>query len=427
MTEPPLCCHYGGGPWLAVAGPRTWLLADVDPTGPAMAGCWELVRQDADPADVVAALLRDGFRAVDNFVLAHAGIDGCHVVVRGTAWADLAAGAGSPASVRATGLTSWAEHHFTMARHPAVRLCGPAATDSFALPLVVGVVAAGWIELSLREKEICFPAPVVEPPVEVVPPIEVTPVERGLDPTKFDHMFGATIHPPDPAPVPPAEPLDEVAPAPVVELERGGMITAMPRWDGEPGVETTSVREPVGQSTHAVVLESAATVNRAALRAAVRQQQGGPTVQAVRCTVGHPSPVHASVCRVCGVALERQQPTVVSRPVLGTLRLSTGEHIPLDRGVLLGRAPTTDNESAPDRPHVLRLGGASDDVSRNHVEITLEDWTVLVTDLGSANGTVITAPGRLPERLRADVPQAIEPGTVVSLADEITFRFEVAG
>ena len=410
MTEPLLCCRYGGGPWLAVAGPRTWLLADVDPTGPALAGCWDLVRQDADPADVVAALLRDGFRAVDNFVLAQAGVDKCHVVVRGTAWADLATGDGSPTSVRATGLTSWAEHHFPTAQHPAVRLCCPATTDSPALPLVVGVVAAGWVELSLREQEIRFPAaePAIDieppiavvPPIEVVPPIDVVPVEPELDATKFDHLLGLTADGDD------------------------GMITAMPRWGAEPAAEPTSVREPVGQPAPP---EPAATVNRAELRAAVRQQQGGQTVQAVRCVVGHLSPAHASVCRVCGIAVEPQQPIVVPRPVLGTLRLSTGDLIPLDRGVLLGRAPTTDNDAAPDRPHVLRLGGASDDVSRNHVRITLEDWTVLVTDLGSTNGTVITLPGRLPERLRPDVPQAIEPGTVVSLADEITFRFEVAG
>lgn len=422
MTEPALCCHYGGGSWLAIAGARTWLLADVDPAGPALAGCWELVRRDAEPADVVAALLRDGFRAVDNFVLAHAGAARCHVVVRGTAWADLAAGGGSAVSVRATGLTSWAEHHFTLTEHPAVRLCGPATADSPALPLVVGVVAAGWIELSARDAEIRFAEPVDVPTAAPPPPPVLAaadvPDEPESDGTKFDHMFGATIRPPEPVPDPPAEPVDvpppvrQVVEPTAVAPEPTGMITSMPCWDGEPPP---------------VVLEPAATVNRAALHAAVRQQQGGPTVQAIRCAAGHLSPAHAAVCRVCGIALAMAQPTLVPRPPLGTLRLSTGEHIPLDRGVLLGRAPTTDNESRPDRPHVLRLGGASDDVSRNHAEITLEDWTVLVTDLGSTNGTVITAPGRLPERLRANVPQAIEPGTVVSLADEITFRFEVAG
>lgn len=431
--EPPLCCHYGGGPWVAVVGPRTWLLADIDPAGPALARCWALVDRDAEPADIVAALLRDGFRAVDNFVLARVDDERGHLVVRGTAQAALAAGTEPAVSVRATGLTTWAEHWFDVTGHPAVRLCGPTDTDLPALPLVAGAVAAGWLELSVPNTE-ARPDPAPAEPVAdqrndtVAEPAEpsrqVAPPEPEV--AKFDHMFGATTGPvkPDALPVPP--PVVPPATARTEAAETTGMITAMPAWGAGPTAEVTSIRQPSQPATPAPV-DPAATVNRAALRAATRQHQGGPTVQAVTCTVGHLSPAHASACRVCGIALGVQQPAVVPRPTLGTLRLSTGEDIPLDRGVLLGRAPKTENESGPGRPHVLRLGGASEDVSRNHVEITLEDWSVLVTDLDSTNGTVITAPGRAPERLRANVPQAIEPGTVVSLADEITLRFEVSG
>jgi hypothetical protein len=58
------------------------------------------------------------------------------------------------------------------------------------------------------------------------------------------------------------------------------------------------------------------------------------------------------------------------------------------------------------------------------VEICLDDWHVLVTDLNSMNGTVITRPGRDPERLRPDQPTMIEPGTTIALADDLTVTFE---
>ncbi len=73
----------------------------------------------------------------------------------------------------------------------------------------------------------------------------------------------------------------------------------------------------------------------------------------------------------------------------------------------------------------FKIPSPDKDISRNHLEIRLDGWHVLVTDLKSTNGTLVTLPGREPERLRPDAPAPIEPGTTVSLADEVTFRFEV--
>jgi hypothetical protein len=177
--------------------------------------------------------------------------------------------------------------------------------------------------------------------------------------------------------------------------------------------------------------EAAKTVNRATLLAATvpghQLPTPGPTVQAVRCPNRHLSPAHAIGCRVCGAPVASQATVVVPRPVLGVLRLSTGDLIRLDRGVVMGRAPAPADDTDPDRPHVLKLASPGDDISRTHLEVRLEDWHVLVVDLGSTNGTVVHAPGQQPERLRANDPQAIEPGTVVNLSDEIAFTFEVTG
>ncbi len=78
-----------------------------------------------------------------------------------------------------------------------------------------------------------------------------------------------------------------------------------------------------------------------------------PVVLAVLCPAGHPSPPHAGSCRTCGRAIPPQQPFPMPRPSLGVLRMSTGGSVPLDRGVLLGRAPRVNEElPANQRPHL---------------------------------------------------------------------------
>ena len=151
-----------------------------------------------------------------------------------------------------------------------------------------------------------------------------------------------------------------------------------------------------------------------------------PVVLAVLCPAGHHSPPHAGHCRGCGRAIPPQQPVPIPRPALGVLRISTGGVVTLDRGVLLGRAPRVNEELAPNqRPHLIRVGSVDRDISRNHAEVVLEGWHVLVRDLGSTNGTTVTLPGEEPVRLRPTEDQGIEPGAVITLADEVSLTYEV--
>lgn len=151
-----------------------------------------------------------------------------------------------------------------------------------------------------------------------------------------------------------------------------------------------------------------------------------PVVLAVLCPAGHHSPPHAGRCRQCGREIPPQQPTPIPRPSLGVLRISTGGVVPLDRGVLLGRAPRVNEELPPNqRPHLIRVGSVDRDISRNHAEVVLEGWHVLVRDLGSTNGTTVALPGEEPVRLRPTEDQGIEPGSVITLADEVSLTYEV--
>lgn len=151
----------------------------------------------------------------------------------------------------------------------------------------------------------------------------------------------------------------------------------------------------------------------------------GPTVHALLCPSSHVNPPNSSACRLCGVPLPPQDPVTVLRPVLGVLRLSTGDVITLDRGVVMGRSPRTEF-SGGERPHVVKLPSGDGEVSRTHLEVSLDGWHVLVTDLHSTNGTIVVLPGRDPERLRPGEPTPIQPGTLVIVAAGIDFRYEAA-
>jgi hypothetical protein len=149
-------------------------------------------------------------------------------------------------------------------------------------------------------------------------------------------------------------------------------------------------------------------------------------VPALICPAGHASPPGSVTCRACGGQLPQQEPVPVPRPVLGILRLSTGDAIPLDRDVLMGRNPRTDL-AGEDRPHMVKVPSGDGEISRTHLTVSLDGWHALVTDLGSTNGTLVELPGRAPQRLRPNEPMPMPAGTLVTLADNIYFTFEAGG
>jgi hypothetical protein len=170
---------------------------------------------------------------------------------------------------------------------------------------------------------------------------------------------------------------------------------------------------------------SGLTVSRSSL-AALRV---GPQVHGVHCPRGHANPVEAVVCRVCGIEVPPQSATTLTRPPLGAL---VAEEVPpgaptriaLEGPLLLGRRPTLDGQSGP-VPHLVTVASPDNDLSRNHLRVNLDGWHVLITDLGSTNGTVVQLPGEQPERIHPQRPTMITPGTRLTLADVATYVYEV--
>jgi hypothetical protein len=146
----------------------------------------------------------------------------------------------------------------------------------------------------------------------------------------------------------------------------------------------------------------------------------GPTVLAALCPSNHPNPPQRERCRECGVPVPQQNPVRVPRPPLGRLVVSTGASVLVDRPVLIGRAPSANRVSGDALPHLVTVPSPQQDISRTHVEIRIENWDVLVTDLHSTNGTVLARPGQAPQRLRGGEPALLGPRCTLHLGDGIT-------
>jgi hypothetical protein len=96
------------------------------------------------------------------------------------------------------------------------------------------------------------------------------------------------------------------------------------------------------------------------------------------------------------------------------VEISTGGQAELDGPVIIGRSPSSNKVTGGAIPQLVSLSGVQD-ISRNHVQFTVEGDTVVVTDLHSRNGTSIMLPGKSPQTLRAGEPAVVLAGTVVDL------------
>lgn len=207
----------------------------------------------------------------------------------------------------------------------------------------------------------------------------------------------------------------------------GGLISAVPAG-------ASPVSQPGQSSTPDAGDHDGHTVSLAQLRAMRAQSSGqvpqvaapalgGPTVQALICSAGHASPPQAVVCRVCGQQVSGS-PVVVARPTLGRLVASTGQVIELDRPAVLGRRPKAVGNIPSEVPNMVALGELHG-LSRSHAAVRLEQWQVMLEDLGSANGTVVTLPGREARRLHEGDPVLLENGTWIDLGGEVTLTLEL--
>ena len=359
---------------------------------------------------------------------------------------------------------------------------GSAAAPTAVEPASAPVVAAPPLGATLRlpeetiapEPESDVPAPPVladEPATATEEPEAAASPEEDAD-DDYSHLWGSTIlrtvedaavrtedeeehdEPAAPAlvtpPVPPA-PVAEEPPLPSPAPTDDGLIAGVPReWTGATPAaahRAATVVDPDGEPTEAEPASGldhdGHTVHSSAiadLRAAAQDAGAaapvppppsfsappGPGQQQIlarTCAQGHANPPSRDTCAVCGGPLEGDAELAI-RPPLGRVVVSTGQTVELDRPVVVGRRPRTPRSQAAELPRLVTVPSPQQDISRSHLEITLEGWHVLVSDMATTNGTTLLRAGQPPRRLHPSEPVLVVDGDVADLGDGVTLVFE---
>lgn len=423
MTEPRLApmTWISPGDWTAMSNDGVWVLADTSQNQELVTDLWKAASMHGITADqVLGSLLSHGFDTLRGLAIAAVNGNDLRLIVRHPATARLETGDESEVVSAAAG-TTWVD--VTHARPARLLLSADGSeSDGLELPLALGASTAKLVrvefvaeaasegaavpepfadaapepapetEASVLEPEL----PVVAPVPPIVPPIEA-PITPPVVPSFFDDAFGAE------------EPTSAVAAVPEEPAAE------------EPGDATAfmSVEEILAE-------EDAPAPSEEAVAEPEPQPQtefNGPTVFAVRCNQGHLSSPMRPTCRVCGANVPEQKPFEVETPPLGVIVVPSGDRIPVDKGIVIGRAPIA---AAGSEQQTITIS-FSGEISRQHAEITVEGWNVYVRDLNTTNGTSVTAPDRVTVQLRSGENYLVEPGSEIDLADVVTLRFEAVG
>ncbi len=276
------------------------------------------------------------------------------------------------------------------------------------------------------------------------------------DEDEDDAPAGSAVPPVPPVPAAPAPPLRDEAPAPLLAPSSpDSLIAGVPReWTGATPAaahRAATIADPedaepdpapgdaLDHDGH-TVLSSAIADLRAAAQDAEQDVEPVPAPPAVpsfsappipgqqqilacTCDQGHANPPSRETCAVCGGPLDGDAELAV-RPPLGRIVVSTGQTIELDRPVVVGRRPRTPRTQSAELPRLVTVPSPQQDISRSHLEITLEGWHVLVSDMATTNGTTLLRAGQPPRRLHPSEAVLVVDGDVADLGDGVTLVFE---
>ena len=110
-------------------------------------------------------------------------------------------------------------------------------------------------------------------------------------------------------------------------------------------------------------------------------------------------------------------PTPPTDRAIYSFRVGIGEAYPLDTAAYVGRTPSPPRIADGAAPRLVRVGSPTREVSSTHVEIRQQGTIVVVTDLRSTNGTVVSMPGAERVRLRQGESLVVVPGTRIDIGD----------
>jgi hypothetical protein len=153
---------------------------------------------------------------------------------------------------------------------------------------------------------------------------------------------------------------------------------------------------------------------------------GQQVVQGVSCARGHFNNPHALYCGICGLAMVQNSVVLVSglRPPLGVLLLDDGTAYSLDGDYVLGRQPELADDVAKGRARPIKVDDGTGKISRVHAAVNIRGWDVVISDLGSHNGTRVFNIGEPTWRtLHAEESVQLKPGGRLVIG-QFTFEFQ---
>ncbi|MCR8672003.1 FHA domain-containing protein, partial [Agrococcus sp. HG114] len=152
----------------------------------------------------------------------------------------------------------------------------------------------------------------------------------------------------------------------------------------------------------------------------------GPLVLSTLCERGHVNAPGTLECVVCGAAVDDRTAAQRRRPEFAVAALATGERIPLGRGVVIGRRPRSRRVEDGRVPRLVTVESPSEDISRSHLELRVDDWNLVAVDLSSTNGTLLLREGAAPQRLRPEAATILQLGDRLDLGDGVVVTIEPA-
>ena len=385
---------YAPGSWLVLCGPASVVVLEPPGAGwtPLVAELWQQVLASSSLVDLAARLARYGLDTMPSFGALFWTPEGMRSLVRGSV--SIVDPATDRVVAAGEGIQTWSEVGLEDLSTVRIDTDGRAGPDELQLPLVVGAVQASSVLLDARaEARVHSPqlqqdgaAPVTDQPG---PPTE---------PTQPTEPMGPEVQPTELLPD-----LPQAAAAPPV-----------------PGVDL----DPEAMENADTALLSMSVASELGPAPSPAAPPSGPTVEATVCPHGHPNPPGTTRCRECGIEVRDLRPRPVAQPVLALLRGSDGAEAPLDRTVLVGRAPA---QSVGTGARLLTVPNPGQDISRTHLKVAPDGWRILVTDLHSTNGTLLVPPGGQERRLLTPgEPVAVELGSVLELADGVSVLVDFA-
>lgn len=208
----------------------------------------------------------------------------------------------------------------------------------------------------------------------------------------------------------------------------------VPEWqpEAEPGIEPTRrVNEDYDAEPYLSAADAAGIYaeepqgRRVASAPDTDLMAGESLVMAVLCVRQHSNPPESLTCRVCGDRVPHQNPRLVTRPALATLRGPDGAEAQLDAPVVIGRAPSADRSTA-ENPRLMTVLSPGHDISRTHAQVEPDGWEIVVTDLHSTNGSavVLGGPEIVRRRLAPGESMVVPLGSVLELGDGVSVAID---